>query len=64
VVVNGLTNPTMRTSLRLAWSIDVSGEGDELQLGGSLRLAGRDDPTGIKVLSSVDARYRAYFGSE
>jgi len=64
VVVSGLTNPTIRTSLRLAWSIDVSGEGDEVQVGGSLRLGGRDDPTGIKVLSAVDARYRAYFGSE
>jgi hypothetical protein len=64
VVKDGLTNPSFRTALRLGWSLDVSGEGDELQLGASLRLGGLEDPDGTKVLSSLDARYRAYFGLE
>jgi len=64
VVKDGLTNPSFRTALRLGWSLDVSGEGDELQLGASLRLGGLEDPAGTRILSSVDARYRAYFGLE
>jgi hypothetical protein len=64
VVVNGLTNPTNRLALRVAWGFDVSGEGDELQFGGSFRLGDRSDPEQVKVLYTVDARYRAYFGSE
>jgi hypothetical protein len=64
LVINGLTYPSNRLALRLAWSIDVSGEGDELQLGGSVRLSDRSDPAGTKFLQGVDARYRAYFGSE
>jgi hypothetical protein len=64
VVVNGLNNPSNRLSLRLAWSIDLSGEGDELQLGGTMRLSDRSDPSHTKFLQGLDARYRAYFGSE
>jgi hypothetical protein len=64
VVKDGLTNPSFRTALRLGWSLDVSGEGDELQLGASLRLGGLEDPEGTRILAAVDARYRAYFGLE
>lgn len=64
VVVDGLSYPSDRLSLRLAWSFDLSGEGDELQLGGSVRLTNWSDPLGVKSLYGVDALYRAYFGSE
>lgn len=64
VVVEGLTSASVRPSLRLAWSIDVSGEGDELQVGGMARLGDWSDPDEVKCLYGVDARYRAYFGSE
>jgi len=64
VVASGLTNPSNRLALRIAWGLDVSGEGDELQLGGTVRLGDRADPAHVKVLYTLDARYRAYFGSE
>jgi hypothetical protein len=64
VVVGGLTNPSIHPTFRLAWGFDVSGEGDELQLGGTLRLGSWSDPTRVKCLYGLDARYRAYFGSE
>jgi hypothetical protein len=64
VVVDGLSHPDDRLALRLAWTLDVSGEGDELQLGGSVRLGSWSDPEDVKLLYGVDARYRAYFGAE
>lgn len=64
VVVKGLTEPSSRLALRLAWGFDLSGEGDELQVGGSVRLGSWDDPQRTHVLATVDVRYRAYFGSE
>jgi hypothetical protein len=64
MVVGGLTNPSDRVSLRVAWGFDVSGEGDELQLGGTVRLGSWSDPGKVKSLYGLDARYRAYFGSE
>ena len=64
VVVGGLTNASYRPSLRVAWGFDVSGEGDELQLGGTARLGTWSDPLKVKCLYGVDARYRAHFGSE
>jgi hypothetical protein len=64
VVVGGLNTPSVYPTLRLAWGFDLSGEGDELQLGGTLRLASWSDPEGVKLLAAVDGRYRAYFGSE
>ena len=42
----------------------MSGEGDELQLGGTLRLGGWSDPQRMKILYGIDGRYRAYFGTE
>jgi hypothetical protein len=64
VVVDGKNSPSFRPSLRIAWSFDLSGEGDELQLGGTARLGSWSDPEDVKILYGVDARYRAYFGSE
>jgi len=64
VVVDGLSRPSNRLSLRVAWGFDLSGEGDELQLGGMVRLGSWSDPEGVKCLYGLDARYRAYFGSE
>jgi hypothetical protein len=64
VVVDGLNTPSFRPSLRVAWGFDLSGEGDELQLGGTVRLGSWSDPDQVKCLYGVDTRYRAYFGSE
>jgi hypothetical protein len=64
VVVDGKNSPSYRPSLRIAWGFDLSGEGDELQLGGTARLGSWSDPEEVKILYGVDARYRAYFGSE
>jgi hypothetical protein len=64
LVVGGVTHTSDRPALRLAWSFDLSGEGDELQLGGTTRLGGWSDPEKVKLLYGLDARYRAYFGSE
>jgi len=64
VVVDGLNRPSNRPFLRLAWGFDLSGEGDELQLGGTARLGSWDDPDEVKCLYGLDARYRAYFGTE
>jgi hypothetical protein len=64
VVVDGLNRPSNRPFLRLAWGFDQSGEGDELQLGGTARLGSWSDPDQVKCLYGLDARYRAYFGTE
>jgi hypothetical protein len=64
-VVSGkptLTDPHPR--LRLGWSWDVSGEGDELVVGGSLRLGDWKDQERMRQLYGIDARYRGYFGTE
>jgi len=47
-------------SLRLAWSLEVTGEGDEILLGGSWSPAVEVGETAWVV----DARYRGFFGSE
>ena len=65
VAISG--RPTMaevRPRLRLGWGFDVSGEGDELILGGGLRLASWDDPAEERYRFGLDARYRGYFGTE
>lgn len=54
----------VRPRLRAGWGFDVSGEGDELILGGSLRLADWSDPERQRYLFGLDARYRGYFGTE
>lgn len=64
VVFGGTAHPSERLALRVAWGFDLSGEGDELQLGGTARLGSWSDPGREKCLYGVDARYRAYFGYE
>jgi hypothetical protein len=54
----------VRPALRLAWSMDVSGEGDELIVGATGRLGGWSDPGRDRTLLALDARYRGYFGTE
>ena len=65
VAVSG--QPTVaefRPRLWAAWTRDVSGEGDEIILGGSFRLADWSDPAGNRFLYGINARYRGYFGTE
>jgi hypothetical protein len=65
VAISG--HPTLSAQqprLRAAWSLEVSGEGDELVLGGALRLAGQGDPERARYQAGLDARYRGYFGTE
>jgi hypothetical protein len=50
--------------LRAGWGFDLSGEGDELIIGGALRLGDWKDPEGQRYLFGLDARYRGYFGTE
>ena len=64
VPAGGLSQTSVRTTLRLAWSYEVSGEGDELVGGVTGTLGSWDDPGRTHVLCALDARYRAYFGSE
>jgi hypothetical protein len=54
----------VRPRLWAGWGLDVSGEGDELILGGALRLADWTDLEQQRYLFGVDARYRGYFGTE
>ncbi len=53
-----------RSAARVAWGLDVSGEGDELVLGLAVSLRSHDDPERERVLLAGDLRYRAYFGTE
>ena len=48
-------------TLRLAFTFDLSGEGDELALGGCWSGQGGGAPD---VVWALDARYRGYFGSD
>ncbi|HEX9052398.1 MAG TPA: hypothetical protein VF841_17860 [Anaeromyxobacter sp.] len=52
------------TAVRAGWGFAVSGDGDEILLGGAMSLGWPDDPGRTRVLASADARYRGYFGSE
>lgn len=65
VTVSG--RPTLvevRPRVHAGWGFDLSGEGDELILGGSLRLASWSDAERARYLAGLDARYRGYFGAE
>ncbi len=57
------TRSTWRPALRLAYSWDVLGEGNELFLGAQTAFSW-SDPQREKVLLALDARYRSYFGTE
>ncbi len=53
-----------RPALRLGWGWDASGEGNEILAGATAALRSFDDPERERVLLALDARYRAYFGTE
>lgn len=53
-----------RPSIRLGWGLDALGEGDEVLLGATVALHDLDDTAAERVLLAIDARYRAYFGTE
>jgi hypothetical protein len=64
VAISGkATRSSWRPAVRLAWTYDFSGEGDELHFGVESALGGTwDDPERQHVLLAGDVRYRAYFG--
>ncbi|WP_242395743.1 hypothetical protein [Anaeromyxobacter oryzisoli] len=65
VAVSGKpTASSFRSALRLAYGFDVTGEGDEIVLGAEGALRSWDDPARTHVNLALDARYRAYFGTE
>ncbi|HEU4384444.1 MAG TPA: hypothetical protein VFR85_13235 [Anaeromyxobacteraceae bacterium] len=49
-------------TLRLAYTFDLSGEGDELSLGGAWSGKGGGDAPDVEW--ALDARYRGYFGTD
>ncbi len=64
VAVSGrATQSSWRPGLRLAYSRDVLGEGNELFLGIQTAFSW-DDPDREKIQLALDARYRSYFGTE
>jgi hypothetical protein len=58
-VSNGL-----RGGLRLAWSFDPTGDGDEIFVGGTLTALGGTSLGTDRVRWTVDARYRVTLGTE
>ncbi len=58
------TTEAWRPAVRAGWGFDVTGEGNDLLVGGTVALRWPDDPNRMHVRASVDARYRAYFGTE
>jgi hypothetical protein len=57
------THASWRPGLRVAYSWDVLGEGNELLLGAQTAFSW-SDPRREKIWLALDARYRAYFGTE
>ncbi len=57
------THSSWRPGLRLAYSTDVLGEGNELFLGLQTAFSW-NDPRREKIRLALDARYRNYFGTE
>jgi len=65
VAVSGRPTVTeLHPRLRLGWSHEVSGEGDELIFAAAVRADGFGDPSRDRYLLGLDARYRGYFGTE
>ncbi len=58
------TESGWRSGVRAGWGFDVTGEGDELLLGVAAAVPWQDEPGTTRVLLSLDARYRGYFGTE
>jgi len=54
----------LRPALRLGYSFDALGEGNELIVSATARLGGWSDPARDRTLLALDARYRGYFGTE
>lgn len=54
----------VRPRVRVGWGFDLSGEGDELIVGGAFKAASWSDPEQQRYLFGLDARYRGYFGTE
>jgi hypothetical protein len=53
-----------RPALRLAYGWDALGEGNELLLGVQGKLGSWQDREREEILLALDARYRAYFGTD
>ncbi len=65
VAISGRTTQSrFRPSLRVAYGFDLLGDGNEVILGVQGRVGGWSDPGRDHVLLGLDARYRAYFGTE
>jgi hypothetical protein len=60
----GVTETHLGPALHVGWSLEVSGEGDELLAGAQVPLGGFSDADRTRVLAALDLRYRGYFGSE
>lgn len=58
------TVSSWRPALRLAYGFDVAGEGNELIVGVQGALRSWNDPEREHMNLALDARYRAYFGTE
>ena len=64
-VVSGKATVTdLAPRLRVGWTFDVTGEGNELIVGGSIRLGDWKDRERMRQLYGLDVRYRGYFGTE
>ena len=57
------TRSAWRPGVRIAYGWDAMGEGNELFLGAQTAFSW-SDPAREKIRLAVDARYRAYFGTE
>jgi hypothetical protein len=65
VAVSGrTTHSAWRPTLRVAYAWDLLGEGNELFLGAQGKLGSWSDPAREELQLALDARYRAYFGTE
>jgi hypothetical protein len=60
---NGIAVTTLRPVLHLAYSLDIF-DGNELLLGGGMRLGDFGDHRAETVRATIDARYRGYFGAD
>jgi hypothetical protein len=58
------TKSFWRPALRLAYTWDPTGDGNELAVGIQLPLRTWHDSRRYQVLQALDARYRAYFGTD
>ncbi len=58
----GPSESANRAFVRVGYGFDVSGEGGELVLSGSLRLGADGTPESLRW--AADLRYRGYFGTE